>query len=674
MKMQVSSFDVFDTVLTRAVGSPEVVFLLLGKRLSSKSLIEYTPEAFARARSQAEYRAHINVGANYSLRQIYTELATALRLSEQQRDKLINLECALEAELLRSVPGAKERVQTERKQGKRVVFTSNMYLPAEFILEQLTRHEFWVEGDALYVSCEENKSKRTGELYRELLRREGVSPAQVTHWGDNLRSDVRADKQVGLQIEHFQPGNPNRYEQTLSSYDWATEGLSGAMAGASRLARLSTPASSRQEDALRDVAAGVVAPTLVGYVLWTLQRANQLGLKRLYFVARDGQILLEIARRLVDKLNIDCELRYLHASRVSWYLPAVMGNDEQQASRMLNRPNWIWDRTDFLSVENLLARVGICPEEIRDRLVTLGFPEKDWSRNLTCEELQTLHPLLEEPQVRELIFHKAAQKRQVLMKYLEQEGLLDSTPKGMVDLSWLGSTLDSLATLLNTSQEAGVLPVGLYYGLRSGSQHHQGTKEGYFFDERFSTGLKGFLPQRGIVPVEMFCTGDHGTVVSFTDEGEQVQPVFSEECNQRVIEWGLPLVRQTVYAFTENLLLDESLVNPWADVREASAQVLKSFWLNPSYWEAKAWGDFPWEDGHGEDGGWLRLANSYDWRHVPQSLIRAKIPRHNRACWVEGSLARSSPAIQTALKSSLRSKPLRSGVKRAVLKLSKKSV
>ena len=37
--ISVESFDVFDTVLTRAVGSPEAVFLVLGRRLAQQSLI-----------------------------------------------------------------------------------------------------------------------------------------------------------------------------------------------------------------------------------------------------------------------------------------------------------------------------------------------------------------------------------------------------------------------------------------------------------------------------------------------------------------------------------------------------------------------------------------------------------------------------------------------------------
>ncbi|MBP5976708.1 hypothetical protein HW132_29250 [Brasilonema sp. CT11] len=661
--MQISSFDVFDTVLTRVVGTPKAFFLLLGKRLASLSLIHCTPEAFVHARTTAEFRAYSNIGEKYSLHQIYTEVAIALRLTDEQREKIMHIECALESELIRPIPIARDLIQAARKQNKRVVFVSDMYLPAEFIKDQLMRHSFWVDGDELYVSYEYGKSKATGELFRELLSREGVSPAEVSHYGNDWRIDVQGAKKVGLKAQHFSEGNLNRYEQKLESHSYATEGLSSAMAGASRLVRLQVPVSSSKEQALRDVAAGVVGPTLVGYVLWILQQAQRMGLKRLYFVSRDGQVLLEIARRLVAKLNFSCELRYIYGSRLSWNLPAVVSLDQQQALEMLKRPSWILDGTSTLSIQDFLARISIAPQEIRDSLAAVGFKEEDWSRILSPQEVQLLHPVLDKPEVSELILHKAQQKKQVLMKYLEQEGVLDSTPKGLVDVGWFGSSYDSLAALVNAN--GATLDVGFFYGLKSNSKGNQsGSKKGYFFDQRTRTGFKDVLPELGIVPLEMFCSADHGTVLGFMQEGDQVRPVFKEERNQKIIDWGLPLVRKAVYSFTENLLLDPNLVNPWADVREASADVLQSFWLNPSYTEAKAWGDFPWEAGHSENTN--SLAQSYSWINVAKSFLTARFA-YNQGLWFEGSVAQSSPPVQKAIQGFHRYRRLLLSIKSKVL-------
>jgi FMN phosphatase YigB (HAD superfamily) len=662
--MKIASFDVFDTVLTRIVGDPRAVFLLLGKKLFNQSLIEFMPEVFAHARIKAEPRAFKNIGEACTLQHIYTEIAIALRLTDEQQERIMQLELELESELIRPVPIARKIIKSVRERQDRIAFLSDMYLPAEFIYEQLVRHSFWQEGDVLYVSNKYGRSKATGQLFQELIVGEGVLPQRISHWGNDLRVDVQGAKKVGIKAQYFREGNLNRYEQLLESYSYATEGLSSMMAGASRLVRLQVPVSSSREEALRNVAAGVVAPTLVGYVIWVLQQAQKRGLKRLYFVSRDGQILLEIARRLVSKLDIDCELRYIYGSRLSWNLPALASLDDDQASQMLERPSWILDTTSAVSVRDFWARVDITPEAIEDHLATIGFENEDWERTLSSKEQQALHPLLSERKIKELILKKAAQQQKILIDYLAQEMLLDTIPKGLVDLGWFGSSYDSLYPILKS--KSATLDVGLFFGLRDHFQKNQSSsKKGYFFDEQLQTGFASALPGLGIVPLEMFCAADHNTVIGFVEKGGQACPLFRDKDNQRVNEWGLALVRDAVYNFTENLLFDGGLVNPYADVREASSEVLKSFWLTPSELEATAWGNFPWEKGHSEKTD--SLAEPYDWLHVVKCFLTMRFPS-NRGIWTEGSIARSSRPIRKAIKGFLRCQHLLSAIKSKVLK------
>ena len=57
----------------------------------------------------------------------------------------------------------------------------------------------------------------------------------------------------------------------------------------------------------------MAGPALAGYVLWVLERSFEMGLKRLYFISRDGEIMLEMAQRLLPAFWPDAtmELRYL---------------------------------------------------------------------------------------------------------------------------------------------------------------------------------------------------------------------------------------------------------------------------------------------------------------------------------------------------------------------------
>src|SRR5690349_7671729 len=123
---KIFTFDVFDTTLTRLVGSPPAVFLLLGKRLSIVPLISISPEAFARARADAEKQSYRNNGvAKTTLKSIYAELRASLRLTEEEAERIMKAECELEAELLRAVPSVETRIKEARAADAKVVFLSD---------------------------------------------------------------------------------------------------------------------------------------------------------------------------------------------------------------------------------------------------------------------------------------------------------------------------------------------------------------------------------------------------------------------------------------------------------------------------------------------------------------------------------------------------------------------
>jgi hypothetical protein len=410
------------------------------------------------------------------------------------------------------------------------------------------------------------------------------------------------------------------------------------MAGASRLARLKTLAGSPEEAAVRDVVAGVVAPTLVGFALWILQRAQQRGLKRLYFISRDGQILLEVARRLAEILDLSLETRYLYGSRQAWNLPAIATGSDQELA-------WIWDRTDFLSIESLLARVGIEPQQVSQHLEAAGLNREDWNRNLSASKRSALKHLFQESDVQTLILNHAKQKRQVLLRYLLREGVLDSISWGLVDLGWFGSMQNALSAVL--AETGRTVPVGFYFALWKGEIADQcaANREAYYFDQRLGLGFIDRVPDL-IALIEMFCAADHGTVIDFIEQDGDIHAVLKETRNQKVIDWGLPLVRQTVACFIDNLFLHPDYVNPWADVREGTSDVLRAFWLKPSPLEAKAWASFPWEDGLGRETYSNQLAKRFDWKDVANIFYTRRVEPHHRAYWFAGSVALSPPMIR----------------------------
>ena len=80
-----------------------------------------------------------------------------------------------------------------------------MYIPKEYMKEILTDNGYDDFKD-IFVSCDYEKSKHTGELY-ELVKKK-YSGKTILHIGDNRYSDIIVAKKYGLSTIHIQ--NVNR--------------------------------------------------------------------------------------------------------------------------------------------------------------------------------------------------------------------------------------------------------------------------------------------------------------------------------------------------------------------------------------------------------------------------------------------------------------------------------
>ncbi len=640
-RVKVILFDIFDTVLTRAVGSPESSFLLLGKYLYDLNIISSQPEIFSSLRIEAEKIAHEHTGAKCTIENIYDELAVLSGWDVKQRAFALDMEYRLEDLLIRTVPWGKVRIQQARDLGQRIIFVSDMYMPSAWLRRRLMTEGLMLEGDGCYVSCELGKTKETGGLFTEVLNLEGVTAAEAVHIGNSYDKDIRPAARLGLRTEYFPIAEMNRYEVILESFLERSGGLTSVMAGASRLTRLGDAKNDTKQAAIRNVAAGVAGPILSGYVLWVLNRAKQLGLECLYFVSRDGQVLLEIAKRLEPKLGIQCELRYLYGSRQAWNLPAIFTATPDELA-------WIWDKTDFLSIKMLLMRVGIEPELIETELKEMGFAKLDWNRQLRTTEIPIVKNLFQKDRLKSLVVEKARQKRQLLWAYLEQENVTKHAKWGMVDLGWYGSLQNSLSAVLVEKEVT--LPVGFYFALLEGDlQTPQSLqKEAYYFNEHRKAG---YLDSKFdiIVMMEMFCASNHGTVIDYELENGAIRPILKEKYNQRVIDWGLDEFRQSIIGYTNNLFLNPEWVNLDSDMRAASAQLFEAFWHQPSTDEADSWAGFPWEDGLGSETYFSPLAKSYHWRDFFKMIYARKVLYHHRSSWYPGSLLLTSPLLRSMI-------------------------
>mgnify|MGYP000134884134 CR=1 FL=1 len=357
--VSVFSFDVFDTVLARTISPPSAVFFLTARRARPILPDGCTPGQFAYSRRRALSNVTAWKGWGVTLLDIYRELRNSLNVSEKVAERIMEIELAVERDVLYPIPDTLARIERVREQGASIAFTSDMHLSSDHIQTLLLDHGIWQPEDQLFVSSEYGVTKHRGDLFRPLLQQLD-SKETVVHVGDTYESDVEGAEAAGIASHHVTLGKANRYEDILERYTQETGGMSGAMAGASRYARLHAHAESAREEALRDVAAGVMAPVLAGFVTWLLGCASRRDLDRLYFTSRDGFHLVPMARRLASLLKVSCEFEYLYLSRASVSAakpdPAKVENSRAARRRLCN----------------YVKREGLCDDE-ENGFVDLGW-------------------------------------------------------------------------------------------------------------------------------------------------------------------------------------------------------------------------------------------------------------------------------------------------------------
>ena len=206
---QVISFDVFDTLIIRTVPLPTDVF----------NLIHPEDPTFKSRRIEAERQARkLSPLEDIKLEEIYKELYD----DPCERQEAMDLEISTELSVCKANPEALEFFNTVRKDGKRVVIVSDMYLSASTIERILINCGYDLNGVNLYVSSEYGKTKRSGNLFKEVLkalrvesvsaptvkRREksescegadSVKGKDVLHIGDNYISDYLMPRKCGMK-------------------------------------------------------------------------------------------------------------------------------------------------------------------------------------------------------------------------------------------------------------------------------------------------------------------------------------------------------------------------------------------------------------------------------------------------------------------------------------------
>ena len=389
------SFDLFDTLLVRPFGKPEDLFLLLDQPFRR---ISGSGARFSDLRIRGEKEARETLcrtdpdREDVTLEEIYEAICRIYAVGKQTADRMKELEKALEVRYTKPREAGRSLYRLARHEGKRVVFTTDMYLPEETIRRILVSSGYAM-ADRLYLSSRKGRIKRTGGLFRCLLEGEGLMAEEVLHIGDDWEKDVEGASLAGISALFF-PRASDVFENRIAGCVTNRCGSLGSMLRG----RLWDPSEkpSAGADAMKSLAAQwyfddpyrpfhpksdlnmdpsflgwyTVGMHLLGLCRWLYREAEEQGLREILFCGRDGYLLCQAFGIYTRDRPADIRAGYLPVSRRA-LLPVMVKN----GTDLFQLPVDPLAQTP----ERMLVLLAFCsrpyaPEERRRELLQAGIP------------------------------------------------------------------------------------------------------------------------------------------------------------------------------------------------------------------------------------------------------------------------------------------------------------
>lgn len=336
-KIKCISFDIFDTLVVRPFLRPADLFKFLDKEYRKEVVggVEFSEmrevsEVIAR-NNQYEENSSIQ---EITLDDIYNVIHDVYYIDNKILNKLKKLEGELEIKFCDQRKTAYNLYQLALECGKKVICTSDMYLPLGIIKKILTKNGY-NDIDKVYLSSEIKKTKSTGDLFDYVIKDLGVNANEIIHIGDNKLSDYKIPSEKGINSVHFYKATDVFLDKNLTNGlgqvfntslpFWQDNKESIQFIGIRTM--ISVIANKYFDNPFRPFNKNTdfnADPYLIGYYAlgmyvfgisnWLLREVNGKN-DKISFMARDGYLIME-AYNMLNKLYSNApKSEYMYVSR-----------------------------------------------------------------------------------------------------------------------------------------------------------------------------------------------------------------------------------------------------------------------------------------------------------------------------------------------------------------------
>lgn len=421
-KKEYVSFDIFDTLIKRDVKKPTDVF----------SIIEHNYEIydFYKRRIEAEKIARKGK-VDTTIDEIY-DIYNELYLNNiNEAEKIKKIEKQVEYELCVQNKLLKKVYDFCIENNKKVYLISDMYLSSE-VLKEILEKNGYSEYEKLYVSCEYNRTKANGELYKYIIQELGVHTSKLIHIGNDIKTD---------------------YIMALKNKISTVKVKTKTYIGDSLLDVFLSNHKSNSSNFYYDFGYSNFGPLLYGFCLWLKENVKKNDIDNIYFLARDGYIIKKAYEMIFGEQD---NIYYLEASRRSLrvpYLSQKSSIDEMLDELPLPRQTNMIQIFDALGLE-----LDLYSSKIKESGYSI---ESFYLREKVLKE-EGFKNLISS--IKDDIIANSISENEALKNYLKKNNF--SRKNAIVDIGWGGSMQKYLRNIFNTlpGYEDKEL-VGFYFGL-----------------------------------------------------------------------------------------------------------------------------------------------------------------------------------------------------------------
>lgn len=290
-----------------------------------------------------------------------------------------------------------------------------------------------------------------------------------------------------------------------------------------------------------DIGFKYAGPILFLYTWWVLLEAQKKGIKRLYFIARDGYPLYEIANIFVEKFNLDIECRYLYCSRKVLRLACYHINKEEYKKYLFNPPiNSTFDA--------LIDRFNLSDDAINEIKNQLNTNNIKYENTLTHQEItELINYLISDNNFNTLINNTSISMYNNLLNYLKEQNFFVSDHICIVDLGWFGSIQQSFKTIIDHNFPKKIVE-GFYFGLYDYKDSWNSIYNAFMFSKKFSFLKIWFSPNL----LECMCSAPYGQTIGYDVNDNNIFPICTIQ--QERINIQTRNINNGIFDFTKKII------------------------------------------------------------------------------------------------------------------------